>query len=184
MINGEGCQSFWGVVWDCNILDPTYKTDERPTKIQNDYPRPDRIWPEACTQLSKEQKEHILQNGHKKTPNCKQHGATEESTRYPPMTMITSETGKRYCSWYAVHCERQSRETSNLYTFNWCGWGTVRFRKYRRMRKRWGEKIWTTLPKKGMWEAFTVAWYTSQFLFKKLCRNQNPKLPWINKRKL
>ena len=38
--------------------------------------------------------------------------------------------------------------------------------------------------KKGMWEAFTMAWYTSQFLFKKFCRNKKPKPPWINKREL
>ena len=38
--------------------------------------------------------------------------------------------------------------------------------------------------KRACGEAFTMAWYTSQFLFKKLCRNQKPKLPWINNRKL
>ena len=40
------------------------------------------------------------------------------------------ETGKGYCSCFAVHCEdRQSRETSGSCNFSWCQWGAVRFRK-------------------------------------------------------
>ena len=36
---------------------------------------------------------------------------------------------------------------------------------------KWSDNIWNTSSKKDMWEAFTMAWYTSQFLLKKLwCR--------------
>ena len=43
----------------------------------------------------------------------------------------------RLCSCCAVHCEGwQSMETSGNCNFNWCQWGTVRFRKGRSMRKR------------------------------------------------
>ena len=80
---------------------------------------------------------HKYLNGQKKVPNFKHHAATEESTRYWPMTKITSwcwrssETGERYCSFFAMHWERrQPRETSGSCDFNWCLWGTVRFRKY------------------------------------------------------
>ena len=61
--------------------------DGRPMKIQKTT-RSDSKWPEASTQLSKEQTQ--LQNGPTNVPNCKQHAATGASTRYRPMTKITS----------------------------------------------------------------------------------------------
>ena len=85
--SGLGLQDSRSYVQD--FLKDTSGLMEDPRKSKKTT-RPDRIWPEAWTQISKEQKEHILQNGQKKIPNCKQHGATEESTRYRPMTMITS----------------------------------------------------------------------------------------------
>ena len=45
--------------------------------------------------------------------------------------------------------------------------------------EKWGDNEWTTSQKKDMWEVFTMAWYTSQFLFKKLWRCQKPKPPLI-----
>ena len=45
---------------------------------------------------------------------------------------------------------------------------------------KWSDNMWTTLQKKGLWDSFTVAWYMSQFLFKKQWRYQKPKPPWKN----
>ena len=45
--------------------------------------------------------------------------------------------------------------------------------------RKWSDNIRTTSPKKSMWEAFTVAWYACQFLFKKLWRYQKPEQSWI-----
>ena len=45
--------------------------------------------------------------------------------------------------------------------------------------RKWSDNIRTTSPKKGMWEAFTMAWYTRQFLFKKVWRYQKPEQPWL-----
>ena len=92
----------------------------------------------------------------------------------------SSETGKRCCSSFAVHWEGwQPRRTSGSCNFNWCQWGAVRFRKIQALARKWSDNIRTTSPKKCVWEAFTVAWYTRQFLFKKLWRYQKPEQPWI-----
>ena len=168
-------QTFWGVVskeWTRTTwfqiqrtrLPEGYKwANGRPTKIQKTT-RPDSIWLEAKTQLSRKQQEKIALLSEKKVPHCKQHAATEESTRYGPMTKIASRwllmlvwNWKRHCSCCAVHCDgRQSREASNLCDFCQCLLGTNRCRNDTSMRKKWSEHIWTTFPKKGMWEAFTA----------------------------
>ena len=36
------------------------------------------------------------------------------------------------------------------------------------LAEKWSDNIWTTSPKKGIWEAFIVAWYTCQFPFQRL----------------
>ena len=88
---------------------------------------------------------------------------------------------EKICSCCAVHWEGWQRSgSSSSCDFNWCQWGTVRFRKIQELAGK--------CRRKGMWEAFTLAWCTSQFPFKSLWRHQKPKPPsrknGINQRQL
>ena len=113
-----------------------------PPKIQKTT-KPDSNCLEAWTQLSNKQEEKGIPERPQEcrtassVPQRRNLRGTDRRQGSPQGDCwCSSETGKRQCSCYAVHCEGQSREAADLHRCDWCQPGTVRFRKYRSMRKR------------------------------------------------
>ena len=97
MYRSEGGRSFWGVDWEYKIPDPACKTSWRiQVGKMVDLRKFKRLPDQTANGLKhghnyqRNKKKQRLQKGQNKMPNCKQHAATEDSTRYWPTTRITS----------------------------------------------------------------------------------------------
>ena len=93
----------------------------------------------------------------------------------------SSETGKRHCSCNAMHWEEDSRGKTQA--------GATSIDASEEQSDSENERACGTVKRqhveyiagKRYVRAFVMAWYTSQFLFKKLWRYQKPKSPWVEK---
>ena len=112
--------------------------------------------------------------------------STEESTRYWPTAKITPKpllvlvSNSKKDTAPALPCIEKDGGISGSCNINWCQRGTVRFRNLQEHAGKWSDSLWTTPAKKSMWEAFIMARYTSQYLFKKLWKYQKRKQQWIS----
>ena len=71
--------------------------------------------------------------------------------------------GDRWCSSKG----RQPRENLRQVEQQLMPVRNSQIKKIQERAGKWSDNIWTTSPKQGLWEAYTMAWYTRQFQFQK-----------------
>ena len=125
----------------------------RLTKIQKTM-RPCRIWPEAWTRLSKKHKEYRyiyiyrLRNG--RTPQHRNLRGIDRWQKIPSRWLLTALAMPCKCEGW------QPRRTLGSCNFNWCQWGTVRFRKDRSTLE---SEATTYGPDRGKWVCGKLSQY-------------------------